>query len=65
MVSTFIKIAVWLVLFMGLMTLAADMVSVASTVENMAGFFIAIAIVIITVKTKCLTTINFKRKGVN
>lgn len=62
MVSTFIKIAVWLVLFMGLMTLAADMMSVASTVENVAGFFIAIAIVIITVKTKCLTTINFKRK---
>ena len=62
MVSTFIKTAVWLVLFMGLMTLAADMMSVASTVENVAGFFIAIAIVIITVKTKCLTTINFKRK---
>lgn len=62
MVSTFIKIAVWLVLFMGLMTLAADMMSVASTVENVAGFFIAVAIVIVTVKTKCLTTINFKRK---
>ena len=57
-----IKIAIWFVLFMALLTLGLNMVSEPNTIENVIGFFIIVAIVLISIETKCLTLINFKKK---
>lgn len=57
-----IKIAIWFILFMALLTLGLNMVSEPNTIENVIGFFIIVAIVLISIKTKCLTLINFKKK---
>ena len=50
-----IKIAIWFVLFMALLTLGLNMVSEPNTIENVIGFFIIVAIVLISIETKCLT----------
>ena len=57
-----IKIAIWFILFMALLTLGLNMVSEHNTIENVIGFFIIVAIVLISIETKCLTLINFKKK---
>ena len=57
-----IKIAIWFILFMALLTLGFNMVSKPNTIENVIGFFIIVAIVLISIETKCLTLINFKKK---
>ena len=57
-----IKIAIWFILFMSLLTLGLNMVSEPNTIENVIGFFIIVAIVLISIETKCLTLINFKKK---
>lgn len=57
-----IKIAIWFILFMALLTLGFNMVSEPNTIENVIGFFIIVAIVLISIETKCLTLINFKKK---
>lgn len=58
----FIKIAVWFISFIVSYSIVANMLSAADTIENIAGFFIGIAIAGITVQTKCFTTIKFKKK---
>lgn len=62
MKSISIKIAIWFILFMALLTLGLNMVSEPNTIKNVIGFFIIVAIVFISIETKCLTTINFKKK---
>lgn len=62
MKSILIKIAIWFILFMALLTLGLNMVSEPNTIENVIGFFIIVAIVLISIETKCLTLINFKKK---
>lgn len=62
MKSILIKIAIWFILFMALLTLGFNMVSEPNTIENVIGFFIIVAIVLISIETKCLTLINFKKK---
>lgn len=57
-----IKIAIWFILFIALLTLGLDMVSEPNTIENVIGFFIIVAIVLISIEAKCLTLINFKKK---
>ena len=57
-----IKIAIWFILFMALLTLGLNIVSEPNTIENVIGFFIIVAIVLISIETKCLTLINFKKK---
>lgn len=57
-----IKIAIWFILFMALLTLGLNMVSEPNTIENVIGFFIIVAIVLISIETKCLILINFKKK---
>lgn len=57
-----IKIAIWFILFMALLTLGLNMVFEPNTIENVIGFFIIVAIVLISIETKCLTLINFKKK---
>ena len=57
-----LKLAIWFVLFMCVLDLGLDMISKPNTIENVIGFFIIVAIVLISIETKCLTLINFKKK---
>lgn len=60
--STVAKVALWFILFLALLSAGFEMVSKPSTIENMIGFFVVVAIVVISIKTKCLTTIKFNKK---
>lgn len=56
------KFAIWLVAFILLMDFSFSMISAPSYVKNVIGFFMIIAIIYLSIKTKCLTTIKLKRK---
>lgn len=60
-ISTIVGIALWFILFLALLSVGFEMVSSPSTIENVIGFFIVIATVVITIKTRCLTIIKFKK----
>lgn len=57
-----VKIAVWFVTFIILITLGLGMISAPNTIENVIGFFMVVTIIYLSIKTKCLTTIKLKRK---
>ena len=57
-----VKVAVWFVIFIILITLGLEMISAPNTIENMIGFFMIVAILYLSIKTKCLTTIKLERK---
>lgn len=57
-----IKIAVWLVLIIWGINQSFNMISQADTVENVVGFFLLAAIVLVSCKTRCFTTIKFTGK---
>lgn len=59
--SRITKLVVWFILFIVLLNVGFRMVTASNTIENMIGFFIIVAMVIITIKTKFLTTIKFKK----
>lgn len=56
-----VKVAVWFVIFIILLTLGLEMISAPNTIENVIGFFMAVATLYLSVRTKCLTTIKFKK----
>ena len=56
------KFAVWFVIFIILITLGLEMISVPNTIENMIGFFMIVAILYLSIRTKCLTIIKFNKK---
>lgn len=56
------KVALWFILFLALLGAGFEMVSKPSTIENVIGFFVVVAIVVISIKTKCLTSIKLQRK---
>lgn len=58
-----IKIAVWLVLIIWGINQSFNMISQANTVENVVGFFLLVAIVLVSYKTKCFTSIKMKKKN--
>lgn len=60
--SKVIKFTVWFVLIILGVNQSFHMISQASTVENIVGFSLLVAIVLVSYKTKCFTTINFTRK---
>lgn len=60
--STVAKVALWFILFLTLLGAGFEMVSKPSTIENVIGFLIVVAIVVISIKTKCLTSIKLQRK---
>lgn len=60
--GTVVKVALWFILFLALLGAGFEMVSKPSTMENVIGFFVVVAIVVISIKTKCLTTIKFNKK---
>ena len=56
------KVAVWFVIFIVLLTLGLEMISAPNTIENVIGFFMVVAILYLSVRTKCLTIIKFNKK---
>ncbi len=56
------KVAVWFVIFIVLLTLGLEMISAPNTIKNVIGFFMVVAILYLSVRTKCLTTIKLERK---
>lgn len=57
-----VKVAIWFVIFIVLLTLGLEMISAPNTIENVIGFFMVVAILYLSVRTKCLTIIKFNKK---
>ena len=57
-----VKVAVWFVIFIILITLGLEMISAPNTIENMIGFLMVVTVLYLSIKTKCLTTIKLERK---
>lgn len=55
------KFVAWFVIFIILITLGLEMISAPNTIENVIGFFMVVATLYLSVRTKCLTTIKFKK----
>lgn len=60
--STIVRAALWFVLFFALLGVGLKMISNPSTIENVIGFFIVVATVVISIKTEFLTAIKFNKK---
>ena len=58
--NDFIKVSIWLICLMFVVDWAFELITMDSTIANIAGFAIVIATVYVSVKTKCFTTITFK-----
>ena len=58
-----VKVAVWFVIFIILRTLGLEMISAPNTIENVIGFFMVVATLYLSVKTKCLTANKSERKN--
>lgn len=57
-----VKVAVWFAIFIVLLTLGLEMISAPDTIENVIGFFMVVATLYLSVRTKCLTAIKLERK---
>ena len=57
-----VKVAIWYVIFIILITLGLEMISVPNTIENMIGFFMIVATLYLSIRTKCLTAIKLEKK---
>lgn len=55
------RMVLWLILFLTLFDVGFKMISSPSTIENVTGFFTIMAMVVISIKTRCLTNIKFKQ----
>lgn len=60
-IMKFIVLIIWLVLFVAVINFCLDMVSSANTIKNLVGVFGIAAILVLSHKTKCLTTIKIKK----
>lgn len=55
------KFAVWFIICIALMTLGLEMISAPDTIENVIGFFIVVITLYLSIRTKCLTAIKFRK----
>lgn len=55
------RLVVWFICFMFLVDWSFELITMASTMANIVGIAIAIATFYFTLKTKCFTTITFKK----
>lgn len=60
--NNILKFFIWLVFVMGATTWGFNLINLPSTIANIIGFAINVAVVYVSVKTKCFTTINFNNK---
>ena len=58
-----VKVAVWFVIFIILINSGLEMISAPNTIENVIGFFIVVATLYLSIRTKCLTAIKLERKN--
>ena len=54
-------LVVWFVVFMALLTGSLSLISAPNTIENLLGVVILAVTVALSIKTKCLTEIRFKK----
>ena len=57
-----VKVAIWYVIFIILITLGLEMISAPNTIENVIGFFMIVTVLYLSIRTKCLTIIKFNKK---
>lgn len=62
MKTKLVKIVLWLLISIAVLNIGFNMVSAPDTIQNIAGFIIIVSIWAITLETKCLTNLEFKRK---
>lgn len=53
-----LKFTIWFIATMSLFTWFGRMVSIANTTANISGLLIAVAYAVLSIKTRCFTTIN-------
>lgn len=51
----------WLVVALMVITVCCELLTYSSTIANIVGFFGIVAFTMVSIKTKCLTFINFKK----
>ena len=57
-----VKVAIWYVIFIILINLGLKMISAPNTIENVIGFFMIVATLYLSIRTKCLTVIKLEKK---
>lgn len=62
-ISTIIKLLCWFIAFCLLLNVSFGMMSASDTIINICGFAILAAILIVTIKTRCLININFNNNS--
>lgn len=55
------KFAVWFIICIALMTLGLEMISAPNTIKNVIGFFMVVITLYLSIRTKCLTAIKFRK----
>ena len=50
-----VKVAIWFVIFIILLTLGLEMISAPNTIENVIGFFMVVATLYLSVRTEKLS----------
>lgn len=55
------KFVAWFVIFIILITLGLEMISASNTIENVIGFFMVVITLYLSIRTKCLTAIKFRK----
>lgn len=58
-----ILISIWFICIVAVIDETLNMVSVASTIENIVGFLILVLMVLISIKTKCFTNLKKNKKN--
>lgn len=59
--SKIIKISVWVVCFFAALNTALRMISEANSVQNIIGFLFLVAIILVSIKTRCFTKLKSKK----
>ena len=54
-----VKVAVWFVIFIVLLTLGLEIISAPNTIENVIGFFMVVTVLYLSVRTIGDSRINF------
>lgn len=63
--GTAIKLFIWFILTILVIDLAFELMSMKDTLLNISGVTLAFVYVLVTIKTKCLTILTFKRNEKN
>jgi hypothetical protein len=60
--NNILKFFIWLLFVMSTTTWGFNLINLSSTIANIIGLTIIVAVVYVSVKTKCFTIINFNNK---